>query len=88
MGQIAQIGASLKTWAAKSNAKLLFGITSPMLADARADQDVMSLNRAAAAAMSAAAIPTVDLHVRTYAMACTSFCSIAPVLHLRRHPPG
>ena len=60
--QIAQIAAKLQAWAKTSRAQLLFGITSPMLGDARADQDVSSLNSAAAAAMRTAGVPTVDLH--------------------------
>ena len=63
--QIAQIAAALKACAASKAGtnggvapKLMFAITSPMLANARADQDVTSLNRAAAAAMAAANIGT------------------------------
>ena len=60
--QIAQIANSLKAWAAESHSKLMFGITSPMLADARADRDVRSLNQAAAEVMATRNISTIDLH--------------------------
>ena len=36
--QLAAITDKLKAYAAKTGAKLLFGITSPMMANARADQ--------------------------------------------------
>lgn len=71
--QLAAIADRLKQWSAGSGAKLLFGITTPMLADARADQDVVSLNDAAKAVMAAASIPTVDLHA-----AVVSKCGPAP----------
>lgn len=60
--QIAEIATQLKRWAGKTKAKLLFGITSPMLNDLRADQDVMGLNGEAKTAMAAAGVPTLDLH--------------------------
>lgn len=71
--QIAQIANSLKAWAAESHTKLMFGITSPMLADARADRDVRSLNEAAADAMTTRNISTIDLHA-----AIVSRCGPAP----------
>lgn len=61
-GQLAQIAAKLKTWAADTGSKLLFGITTPMMAAARPDQDVVSLNAAAKAVMADANIPTVDMY--------------------------
>jgi hypothetical protein len=60
--QIAQLGQTLKSWAQQSGTKLLFGVTTPMLGDARADQDVSSLNAAAKQAMDRLGIPTVDMH--------------------------
>ena len=36
--QLAAITDKLKAYSAKTGAKLLFGITSPMMANARADQ--------------------------------------------------
>lgn len=43
--QLAGITAKLKAYAAKTGAKLLFGLTSPMMADLAADNDVAELNR-------------------------------------------
>ena len=43
--QLVGITAKLKAYAAKTGAKLLFGLTSPMMADLAADNDVVELNR-------------------------------------------
>jgi acyl-CoA thioesterase-1 len=61
-GELAQITIKLKAYAAATGAKLLFAITSPMMAKLEADNDVMELNRRAAMVMTDAAVPTVDLH--------------------------
>jgi hypothetical protein len=51
--QLENIVGRLKTFAASTGAKLLFGITSPMLDSVTADNDVMELNRRAVAIMAA-----------------------------------
>jgi hypothetical protein len=43
-------------------AKLLFAITSPMMAELKPDQDVCELNRRAAEVMAELNVDTVDLH--------------------------
>ena len=43
--QLAAITAKLKIYAARTGAKLLFAITSPMMANARADQVGVHLSR-------------------------------------------
>lgn len=80
-GQLAAIAKRLVSWASESGAKLLFGITSPMLADARADQDVRSLNSAASDIMAAANIPTVNLHA-----AVVGKCGPVPQASCFDHP--
>lgn len=60
--QLVNITARLQTYANVTGAKLLFAITSPMMADLVADQDVSELNRRAVGVMEAAGVPMVDLH--------------------------
>ena len=60
--QLAAITDKLKTYSAKTGAKLLFAITSPMMAKQQADNDVVELNVRAATVMEKAQVPTVDLH--------------------------
>jgi len=60
--QLAAITAKLQAYSRRTGAKLLFGLTSPMMADLSADNDVMELNRRASQVMSDAKVPTVDLH--------------------------
>lgn len=72
--QLGTITARLQAYAKATGAKLLFGITSPMLNNVQADNDVLELNRRAAAIMSAVGVPTVDLHA-----AIVAKCGHAPV---------
>ena len=60
--QLDAIATRLSTWASTRGTKLLFGITSPMICNLRADQDVQWLNVQAAAIMARHKIATVDLH--------------------------
>ena len=71
--QLATIANQLKVYAAAVGAKLLFGITSPMLADLSADNDVCELNRRAAMVMEQAKVPTINMHD-----AITNKCGAAP----------
>jgi len=61
-GQLKQIAAKLKAYAAADKAKLLFALTTPMLNSGPVDALVQSLNAQASATMAAQSIPTVDLH--------------------------
>eukprot|EP00040_Diaphanoeca_grandis_P005963 m.35340 g.35340 ORF g.35340 m.35340 type:complete len:376 (-) comp17117_c0_seq1:56-1183(-) len=65
-GELKQIAMALKNWSsadgAGAGAKLLFAITSPMMAAARPDEDVVNLNTAAKQVMASVGIPTVDLY--------------------------
>eukprot|EP00729_Bicosta_minor_P001691 gene1691-34605_t len=60
--ELTEIATRLKAYSDKTGARLLFGITSPMINSPRADQDVVELNRRAAIVMSSASIPTINLH--------------------------
>jgi len=73
-GELQAIVASLLTFARSVNAKLMFGITSPMLCNKTIDDVIMTkLNTPAVAIMQAANITTVDLHA-----AITQKCGPAP----------
>lgn len=52
----------LQGFAASAGAKLLFALTTPLLANPRADADVRELNRRAASVMRECGVPTLDLH--------------------------
>jgi hypothetical protein len=54
--QLAAITAKLQAYSQRTGAKLLFGLTSPMMADLSADNDVVELNRRAAQVMSDAKV--------------------------------
>ena len=54
--QLAAITAKLQAYSQRTGAKLLFGLTSPMMADLSADNDVVEINRRAAKVMSDAKV--------------------------------
>ena len=54
--QLAGITAKLQGYSQRTGAKLLFGLTSPMMADLSADNDVVELNRRASEVMSDAQV--------------------------------
>ena len=60
--QLSAITARLLQYARRVGARLLFALTTPMLASVKADNDVREINRRAAHVMAKSGVPTVDLH--------------------------
>ena len=58
--QLAAITAKLQAYSRRTGSKLLFGLTSPMMADLSADNDVVELNRRASQVMSDAKVNRSD----------------------------
>eukprot|EP00035_Acanthoeca_spectabilis_P017694 m.372093 g.372093 ORF g.372093 m.372093 type:complete len:201 (-) comp16686_c1_seq18:4568-5170(-) len=79
--ELTNITTRLQAYAKDTGAKLLFAITSPMLANVQADNDVLELNRRAAAIMADAGVPTVNLH-----SAVVGKCGAAPQPTCFNHP--
>lgn len=65
--QLQQIATALQAWTQARGAKLVFGLTSPMICNTTEDGCVLTHNAQAAAIMAQMAIPTVDLHAAVVA---------------------
>jgi len=78
--ELTNITARLVAYAKDTGTKLLFGITSPMLASTQADADVQELNRRAVGIMAEAGVPTIDLHA-----AVVGKCGAAPTTSCFNH---